>query len=89
MAYNVVESFNGGVWGTAWHSLCRDAGLRLLQDEVDVERCLVRYALKIMWTGRNGKRYSHTIHEVEERPGGYFRQAVVDEFKVKVMMSLA
>jgi hypothetical protein len=29
------------------------------------------------------------IHKAEDRPGDFVRQAVIDEFKIKVMMSLA
>ena len=74
---------------TRWYSLSKEVGLRLLENDVTVERCIDRFGIDILWTGRNGKRYSHFIHEVERNPGGFIRQVVVDEFKVKVMMSLA
>ena len=74
--------------GTQWFALSKAAGLKLLEHNIQVRPCLDRVGVEISWTGANGKRYSHIIHEMVERPGG-FRQDVVNEFKVKVAMSLA
>jgi len=74
-------------WRAQWSALARDVGLDP-RKIMRVQNCLDRDAIEFTWIGGNGKSYSHTIHIAEDRPGG-LREDVLNEFKVKVLMSLA
>lgn len=67
-----------------WFLLAQLAGLGPAHD-VRVKACLHKDAMELSWLGSNGKRYSHEVHIAAT----LMHPDVVNEFKVKVLMSLA